>query len=214
MEAMVTPISVIMPVYLGYFSNAAVDRAVKFERAVKSFIKQDYPNKRLLIVADGCEDTVKIYQALFADYIDIVLIKIEKQEPFSGNVRQVAMERIATGVVTYLDSDDEFLNTNHLSAIMNGMISTQADWVYADEYIGNANRSGAYAKKVIIAIEKDSIGTSSVSHKVIPGLSWSGCNGYGHDWEFVQRLKALSNNYHKIDGTSYHICHIPNQFEC
>lgn len=214
MENLVTPISVIMPCYLGYYANAAADRAAKLERAVNSFIAQDYPNKRLFIVADGCDETEGIYKEKFAHCVDIVLLKIPKQEVFSGNVRQEALGRVITGVVAYLDSDDEFLQNNHLSAVMNGMLSTGADWVYFDEYIYRADRSNNKMAKKLVSLEKDSIGTSSIAHKILPGISWSGCDGYGHDWTFVQRLGTTYTNHAKIEGTSYHICHIPNQFEC
>jgi hypothetical protein len=81
------------------------------------------------------------------------------------------------------------------------------DWGYYNDFI--YADAGLQTKSVQLA--KDSIGTSSIFHKNLPNkLNWKGCDGYGHDWLFVQRLMKFSGNYDKIYGATYIICHIPN----
>lgn len=211
MNTLATPVTVIMPSYLGNYPDCAMNREEKFHRAVKSFLAQDYQNKRLLIVSDGCEITSEIYKKEFASYIDISLIEIEKQELFSGTVRQAALDKCFDGIVCYLDTDDFFKTKTHLSVISSKLNNLKADWVYFDESIGDGIKWTG-AKKV--SVEHGSIGASSIAHKLLNGVTWTGCDGYGHDWLFIQKLIAASSNYKKISGTGYAICHIPNKMEC
>jgi len=63
-----------------------------------------------------------------------------------------------------------------------------------------------------VKLEHNSIRTSSIAHRNKILLSWRGCNGYGHDWKFVQRLMKYYKSSKKIYGAEYYICHIPNIF--
>jgi glycosyltransferase involved in cell wall biosynthesis len=64
-------VSVIMASYLGDYPGRATNPEQKFIRAVKSFLTQTYENKELIIVADGCDTTERLYQYNFSD-IDVL----------------------------------------------------------------------------------------------------------------------------------------------
>lgn len=197
-------ISVIMPCYLGYYEGCAKDRELKFERAVESFLSQDYENSELIIVSDGCGITNNIVLEKFRDE-RIKLISISKQVLFSGNVRQAGIEDCNGDIICYLDSDDVFENKNHLSVIVtefNGV-----SWVYFNDFI----QWNPYSKgEREVKLEKGSIGTSNIAHRNISQISWIEMNGYGHDWTFIESLIKNYPVYKKINGTSYKVCHIPH----
>jgi hypothetical protein len=118
-------ISVIMPSYLGEYSTelttSAKNRETKFERAVNSFLYQTYRNSELIIISDGCHRTSDILKRRFLRYLgnQIILISLEKQPLFSGEVRNAGL-RVATGnLVCYLDTDDMF-GAKHLDSLSKG----------------------------------------------------------------------------------------------
>ena len=57
-------IAVVMPSFLGDYTNAAKNREEKFLRAVNSVRTQSYDNKLLVVVSDGCLDTVRLCNEL------------------------------------------------------------------------------------------------------------------------------------------------------
>jgi glycosyltransferase involved in cell wall biosynthesis len=198
-----------MPVFLGEYDGCAQNRNKKFVRAVKSFEAQGYMNKKLIIVADGCDVAETIYNADFKNNLDIIFIKIEKQPLFSGNVRQTGLSLCSGGVITYLDSDDMFRKKTHLSIIAAEM-SKGYDWIYFDNMIGD----GVYSDGIReAALEVNKIGTSNIAHKAQKEFSWDGLDGYGHDWFFVQKLMK-SAHYSKIYGAGYGVCHFPHHLDC
>ena len=203
-------ISVIMPSYLGEYEGCATNRDEKFIRAVNSFLSNTYEDKELIVVADKCEKTKELLQENFQDAIANGSIKLEfvskKQKLFSGNLRTIGIEKAKGDYIIYLDSDD-ILGDKHIKSIAEQIKSNKLDWGYYNDFI--YTDAGLQTKSVQIA--KDSIGTSSIFHKNLPSqINWKGCDGYGHDWLFVQRLMNFSKSYDKIYGASYIICHIPN----
>jgi hypothetical protein len=108
----------------------------------------------------------------------------------------------------YLDSDDMYGNF-HIDSVVEQMESEKIDWCYFNDYI---KTDGGLVPKSV-ELEHRSIGTSSIAHYKDGKLDWSGCDGYGHDWKFIQKLMKWSNNYEKIYGATYIICHIPNQVD-
>lgn len=200
-------ISVIMPSFLGEYKNCASKREFKFKRAVLSFVKQDYKNKELIIISDGCEITNKLYQEFFRTNESIKLIKLPKQPLFSGNVRTIGVDHAKEGLIAYLDSDDYFGERNHLSGIVKNFESdTNLEWLYMNDYWENTFIRDTQ-------LQHGFIGASSICHKKDISVSWSSCNGYGHDWLFVEKLIKSHTNYKKYLGGTYHVCHIPNMFD-
>lgn len=203
-------ISVIMPVFLGDYANAASDRESKFMVAIKSFLRQIYLNKELIIISDGCDTAEKIYNELGYKE-NIVFKKIKKQPLFSGKVRNEGI-KIATGdIICYLDADDFFGFDNHLSIIANAFISDNSlNWVYYNDYLYPPNKN---TTQRLVLLEKGLVGTSAIAHKRTCNVSWKNCNSYNHDWLFIQQLiKKYPTNYTKIYGCSYFVCHIPGIF--
>jgi glycosyltransferase involved in cell wall biosynthesis len=196
-------VSVIMASYLGNYQGRASNPNQKFIRAVKSFLSQTYENKELIIVADGCDVTEKLYKDNFSSYENIKFVKIPKQAPYGGNTRNAGID-IATGeIISYLDNDD-VLGKNHLEIIMSEF-TDDVDLVYYDDYLVMSPDF----KKLHMRLNETrygSIGTSSITHKNVSYLRWT--SGYGHDWVFVMTAIIRGMQFKKLSKPSqYLVCH-------
>ncbi len=200
---------------LGAYDGCAGQREQKFIRAIESFIDQRYNDKELIIIADGCKITQKIYKEKYLQYPQIQLIKIPKQELFSGIVRQGGIEMANGKVICYLDTDDMFGSVDHLQHIINGFNGTNFDWVYFDDFLKFNHIEHIEPSKRICVLEQGSMGTSNIAHKNKPEVfNWLGCNGYGHDHWFIEnRLLQNEQLYTKISGPQYLVCHIPGSID-
>lgn len=200
-------ISVIMPSFLGEYEGCASDRENKFVRAVHSFLSNKYEQKELIVIGDCCSTTERLLSENFEEQLNNEQIKFyqfsKKQKLFSGELRSKGIELASGDYIIYLDSDDIFGDA-HISSVVRQIKNT--DWGYYNDFIWSP--SGLQTKHVELV--KDSIGTSSIYHRKAKGIDWKGCNGYGHDYKFIQKLMKWSENFDKIYGTSYIICHIPN----
>ena len=206
----------IMPSFLGSYENAATEREAKFKRAVDSFLNQTYPDKELVIIADGCERTI-ILGAQYAFNPEIKIYQIPKQELFSGNVRNTALFYATGDVIAYLDADD-FIGTSHLQSIANGFnYYPDADWIYFDDHIiyrfNPQNREILTKAKREVSLEGGIIGTSSIAHKRLHEYNWGDCHNYGHDFTFIKKLIDSGKPHYKIDGAEYFVCHIPQSVD-
>jgi glycosyltransferase involved in cell wall biosynthesis len=204
--------SVIMPSYLGNYEGCASDRENKFIRAVNSFLENDYQYSELIVISDFCKITSRLLKDNFLNELysgKIKHVELTKKQPlFSGNLRSSGIKICTGNIVMYLDTDD-IIGKNHISCVMEQMQSEDYDWCFYNDYI--RTDSGLLPKSV--ELQHGSIGTSSIAHRNVPKLNWDGCDGYGHDYKFVTRLMDWSENYGKIYGATYIICHIPNQID-
>ena len=197
-----------MPSYLGEYEGCATDRNNKFIRAVYSFLNNSYSNKELIIVSDGCQETVNLVRNTFNEFIQNKLIRLvflRKQKLFSGKLRSEGIKHATGDYIIYLDSDD-MIGDKHIQSIVEQMRSNNYDWAYYNDFI--YGESGLNTK--LVEPIENSIGTSSIVHKNVKKINWDGCDGYGHDFKFIQKLLKWSENYSKIYGMQYIICHIPN----
>jgi glycosyltransferase involved in cell wall biosynthesis len=205
-------VSVVMPCFLGEYEGCASDRENKFVRAVHSFLENSLLEKELIIIGDNCEITEKLVRKHFQNELSCGLILFhqfrKKQKLFSGSLRSKGIELSSGEYICYLDSDD-ILGKNHLMSIYNQVKNQNLDWAYYNDYINSD--AGLITKNV--ELNKDSIGTSSIIHKYDKRLNWDNCNGYGHDFMFIEKLFKWSKNKDKIYGATYIICHIPNQID-
>ena len=205
-------LSVVMPSFLGEYDGCASDRENKFVRAVHSFLENSLEEKELIIIGDNCSTTERLLFVHFSEQIESGKIKFhqfrKKQKLFSGALRSKGIELASGEYISYLDTDD-ILGQNHLSVILNQVKSNNLDWAYFNDYLNTD--AGLITKKV--ELKKDSIGTSSIIHRKNKRIDWDKCDGYGHDFKFIERLIKWSDNKDKIYGATYIICHIPNQID-
>ena len=114
-------ISVVMQSYLGDYPGARTNPEMKFIRAVYSMIGQSNPNWELIIAADGCKITERLYKEHFQHYSNIKFFMVEKPEDttmnnkdrkyFRGKPRAVAVKNATGNWISYLDADDIYINT-------------------------------------------------------------------------------------------------------
>lgn len=201
-------ISVVMPSYLGKYQTAAKDRDKKIVRAVKSVIAQTYNDWELVVIADGCEQTVKIIQeitALYPEY-NIKLYYIEKQKMWSGAVRNTGIYNSEGEYICYLDIDDA-LAPDHLEGIAKNLKGK--DWYWFDDYIWNGTE---FRHRKCNVNQIGNCGTSNIIHKKIAW--WNIKDNYAHDWNFINNLKAASKNYgYMKDAGKYLVCHVPGRVQ-
>lgn len=202
--------SIIMPSFLGDYLNAAKDRPMKLRRAIKSVLEQTYKDWELIIIADGCSDTVKVYQE-FSHHKNIKCLKIPKQNLLAGVVRHKGIEHATGKYIIYLDSDD-FYGINHLSIVKKDIGNN--DWVYFNDllYARRRDTNKVEATLKIVKLSYGVVGTSSICHKRSLNVIWNGMDGYGHDWIFVKQLMKY-NNFAKISNSEYFICHQPRMID-
>ena len=205
-------LSVIMPSFLGEYEGCASDRENKFIRSVHSFLENSLYDKELIVIGDNCEITESVLNDYFKHELNIGRIKFHqfknKQKLFSGSLRSKGIELASGEYICYLDTDD-ILGKNHLSSIYNQVKTENLDWAYFNDFINSD--AGLITKKV--ELKKDSIGTSSIIHRKDKKINWDKCDGYGHDYQFIERLIKWSEKKDKIYGGTYIICHIPNQID-
>ena len=103
--------------FLDDYPNARTNSIPKFKRAVYSFINQDYEDKELVIVADGCDITKHLYEKYFRHHENITLIWVEKSKNrWPGKLRQLGVDYSSGDYISYLDADDLIL-PEHLDNI-------------------------------------------------------------------------------------------------
>jgi hypothetical protein len=113
-------ISIIMQCLLSDYPGSRINSTDKFKRAVDSFKNQIYKNCELIIVADNCELTKKVFQENYSEEENIKFIfyhrnKNDKkmyensetgEKVFRGFARQVGRGAVTGELTTYMDSDD------------------------------------------------------------------------------------------------------------
>ncbi len=202
-----------MPCFLGQYENAATERKFKLERAIDSFLDQNYLKKEIIIVSDGCMETIDFINKNYKNEESIKLYFITKQPMFSGNVRQFGITMSnKNNLTTYIDSDDFYKRKYHLANIVRAFSKNpELDWVYFNDFVKYQAFDAAPLGERDAKLEYGSIGTSNIAHRNLQNISWKNCDGYGHDFTFIQKLiDNYPDSYTKISGCSYVTCHIPN----
>jgi glycosyltransferase involved in cell wall biosynthesis len=96
--------------YLYDYPGSRSKPVQKFNRAVQSWVNQTFQSRELIIVSDGCELTNREYYQNWAEYENIKLIEMPKsRDPWPGKYRQLGVDNARGEWITYLDSDDLYL---------------------------------------------------------------------------------------------------------
>jgi len=201
-------VSVIMASFCGNY-NDSKNRDQKFIRAVNSFLNQTYKDTELIIVSDGCEITSRICEERFINYPNIKLIKLEKQNIFSGNVRNSGLEYAEGDLIMYLDNDD-VIGKNHIETIVNQFDKNNYDMVYYNDFL-TLTHDFKQLQRRDVQPRWASIGTSSIAHINSPEVKGCWSDGYGHDFIFFLRLISKGFKFKKLDiDPKYIVCHYAN----
>ena len=202
-------ISVIMASFLGSFYNSSrTNREAKFVRAIKSFLNQKHQDKEIIIVADGCDVTEKLYNVHFKSNPQVIFFKSMKMETYAGGIRNAGLKLAKGDIITYLDNDD-VIEKNHLKTI-HDQFTEDVDWVYYDDYLV-LNKQFSKVQKRHVELRYGQVGTSSISHRNLKKLGiktdlWR--TGYGHDFCTAFALNSLGLRYKKIENPpKYYVCH-------
>ncbi len=198
-----------MPSFLGSYDGAASGREMKFIRAVNSFCENTYDNKLLIIVSDGCDITNELYDKYNNIWDNVILVKIPKQPLFSGNVRQAGLDASDSDYIAYLDTDDT-IGKNHLSNVVEQLHVNDLDFCWFNDFVKTGH--GAMKGTRIAKMEYGHCGTSTIAHrsKFSTGYkpTWSGCDSYGHDYDFIRNMKENTTKHKKINGCMYLVHHV------
>lgn len=197
--------SVIMPVNLNGYEVGAFKSAsspeCKFVRAVNSFLFQSFQDAELIIISDGCDKAENIYRHNYKTFDSIKFMRIEKQLPFSGTVRQAGLDVAKGDIQCYLDHDDMF-GKNHLQ-IINYSFTDDVDWVYYNDYLV-LNKDHSLLEERTVKVEQNHIGTSAIAHRKTCDVVWG--DGYGHDMDMIKKYLILLPHA-KIPTPEYYVCH-------
>lgn len=193
-----------MPSYLGQYKGAAKDRPRKLLRAVDSVLAQDYKDWELLIVADGCQNTVTLIQEHYSDK-RIRLFLIPKQPLWSGIPRNVGKFHARGENIVYLDTDDMY-TPGHLSTIAEHF-RWNLLWVWFNDYRWNPAK-GAWYENFCHIDKQGKHGTSNICFRRSLEVSWEVKGNYLHDYYFVRELRKVVMG-DAIPTPGYKVCHLP-----
>jgi len=195
--------SIIMPSRLAGYPGVAQNREQKLLRAVNSVIGQTFKDWELLIIADGCLETMKIITKFIEDD-RVSVMMIDHVKLWSGRPRNTGILNANGDWIVYLDIDDVY-GENHLKIISEGI--NGYDWVWFDD-IHYIPRLDNWFKNPCDINRIGKHGTSNVVHKRSLSVLWEEQGKYSHDHIFVQKLLKFKNNT-KIKTPEYYVCHIP-----
>lgn len=194
-------VSIVIPSSLAKRKHQAADPEQKLLRAIHSALNQDYVDYEIILISDGCQQTIS-----FVDFYNfnskLKLIPLEKQPPFSGNVRNAGIESATGDIICYLDSDD-VLGLDHVSTIVKNFTGS---WVWFNDMVWNRKQ---FTEREC-SLKLGFCGTSNIAHLRSMSARWLPVNKYGYDdWNFIQELKKECPDGVKIETPSYVVCHIP-----
>jgi len=196
-------ISVIMPVSLTPYPNCASNLEYKFQRAIDTYLDQDFKDSELIVVSDGCDMAEKIYIDKYLNS-SVRFKKINKQPHFGGMVRQTGIEMARGEIICYLDADDIF-GKKHLQIINDNFDLEKYDWVYYNDIL-IVDTLFSIVERGISPVPCQ-IGTSCIAHKRSLPIAWG--DGYGHDWVFIKKHLLNKRPGIKIPTPQYYVCHCP-----
>ena len=198
-------VSIIIPSNLTPRKHSASDPEMKLIRAVSSALQQDYNDIEVIVIADGCENTMDVIREyIFGVSMPSRLFnyQIPKQPLFSGNVRNAGIEAATGDIICYLDADD-YLGTDHVSTIVKHFTG---QWVWFNDL---TLKDDQFVEREC-SLKYGHCGTSNIAHLRTMKARWKPVNAYAmDDWAFIQELQKESPGGVKIETPTYIVCHIP-----
>ena len=98
------------------------------DRSINSVIKQNMVNKELICVNDGSTDDSKIIIEKYAEKHDFIKV-INQNHKGVSHARNVGLKESNGTYISFLDADDEFLNTIALQSMFDVAIENNANVV-------------------------------------------------------------------------------------
>jgi glycosyltransferase involved in cell wall biosynthesis len=189
-------ISIIMPSFLGNYPGCATDRVTKLHRAVESVLNQTHTNWELIVIADGCAETIEE----ISKYADkrIKSFIIPKQNGF-GIQRSTGVKMSTGNIICYLDSDDMF-SPLHLEFIAENIVDY--DWIWFNHY---ENRKDTAILKKVDINKPFNHGTCNIAHR--NRVMWQSAKYGMDDFVFSNALKSDSKKYTFVGNGYYLVCH-------
>ncbi len=187
--------SVVIASLLSAYPNSAKNKDKKLERAVLTAQDQTYKDFEIIVVADGCTQTMEIVK----DALNVRSFLIPRGKLFSGGPRNKGIDEAKGEYIVYLDVDDIY-GENHLQKIaehLNG-----EDWVWYNDF----RYDSKWIERFCDINQVGKHGTSNICHRRL-GVRWE-ANGYAHDYHFVRQLMKFPD-YKKIPTPEYFVCHLP-----
>lgn len=210
--------------YLGPYKGSKVEPIKAFIRAVESFLAQTYTDSELIIVADGCEITERIWSQRFEKHNRIKFYMRPKAQGWPGEHRQFGIEMASGDLITYLDADDGIgpLRLEKLVKVI-GDRPFILDSLYTIPISNLKHRKHT----PISQLEWNGIsfwqykpgwmgGTYQICHRKTCQAQWKTTKVRGEDSSFVQGLiKSIGRNYNPfVEIGEYYVCHHPTmQFD-
>lgn len=217
-------ITVVMASYLGPYPGSRRNPEAKFIRAVQSFLDQSLKESELIIVADGCKITERLYFSQFGDSNRIRFFMRARGTGWPGEHRQFAIEHAKYEMITYLDSDD-MLGPNRLAKLVKSMQSRPLllDSIYTAPLNSLSIRSCFHKIKDFNYGGLDWTeysgphglkGTYQICHrKETFGVKWKTTGARGEDTNFINSLVSAMPNHSgqnfNVPIGEYLICHNP-----
>ncbi len=141
-ELLKPKVSIIMQCLLSDYPGSRENSIFKFKRAVDSFKTQIYKNCELIIVADNCELTKKVFLENYSNEEDIKFIfyhrsendkkmyekTLEGERIYRGFARQVGRGAVTGELTTYMDSDDVLSPKFTFTIAVEYNRSSSVDW--------------------------------------------------------------------------------------
>src|SRR5574343_34912 len=197
--------SIILPSLLADFPGAATKKEQKLVRAIDSVLLQSFTDFELIVIADGCPATIFIAERKQKEDSRIKIAVVERNGLWSNNARNAGLSIADGEYIIYLDNDDYF-GTDHLKIFAENI--NGEDWVYSNDWMRHNDK---WMERVTDVTQYGRCGTSNLCHASRLKLRWDK-PGYGHDYHFIQQLRAFENNRH-IPTAQYYVCHIGGAYE-
>jgi glycosyltransferase involved in cell wall biosynthesis len=179
-------------------------RVIELEESIESFIKQEYPGKKELIIVNDYP-----LQKLIFDHPDVKIYNLDKTFNTIGEKENFAMSKCSADIICQWD-DDDIAMSNHLRSV--------AKYFYPGADLLHWQNGVLFDHNNISAIT--SLGNSGI---VFSRKAWEMVGGYplenaGYDMTFVLSIKSKSNNivlasppsdevswFYMWGGRSYHM---------